>query len=136
MADVVSAVRTYLLADTDITDLIGQRIYLDVLKQNATLPAVLVYKLSERREHKLSGLTGMKITRLAFECHSLLRLTSNAIADAIMECGIDAVKGVTNSVDIRSVQVEAGQRNFYLEDPSGGDDHTYVTAFDLLVHHS
>lgn len=133
MADVVSAVRTYLLSKSAITDVISQRIYFDRLRQNATLPAATISKVSETHYHKLSDRSGLVSTRLQIEAYSLSRLTSNGLAEAIYKCGIAAVKGLTNSIDIRGVTVEDGQRNYTIDDADGGDDHTYVTQFDLMV---
>lgn len=129
----VSAVRTWLLAQSSVTDLIGQRMYLDRLPQNATLPAVTVEKSSESHHHTLSNRSGFVETRLAFECHATLRLTANNVAQQIIDSGIAAVKGVTNSVDIRAVMIEDGQRNFTIDAADGSDDHQYVTTFDLMV---
>ena len=133
MADVVSAVRTYLLAQSSVTNVIGQRFYFDRLKQSATLPAATIYKSSETHDHLISNRSGFVKTRLQIECYSTNRLTTNALSEAIIRSGIDAIKGVTNSVNIRGVQVEDGQRNYTIDDAKGGDDHVYVTQFDLMV---
>lgn len=133
MSDVISAVRTYLLSKTAVTDRIGQRLYFDQLIQKATLPAASIDKTSERHEHSLSDRTGMVFTRISVECHSGSRITSNSIAQAMISSGIAAVKGVTNGVNIRSVMIEEGQRNFTLPPRDGSHEHQYVTAFDFMV---
>jgi hypothetical protein len=133
VADVVSAVRTYILSQSSVTDVIAQRMYLDRLKQNAKLPAATISKVSESHVHTISNRSGLVQTRLQIECFASQRLTANSLAEAIYKCGIVAVKGSTNSVDIRGVMVEDGQRNFTIDDADGGDDHLYVTQFDLLV---
>lgn len=136
MADVVSAVRTYLLASGDVNTVIGQRLYLDRLPQSATLPAATIEKTSETLDHTLSNLSGFIKTRLSIRCHANRRLDANNAATAMaISSAIAAVKGVTNSVDIRGVQVEDGQRNYVVEARDGGDDHEYVTEFDLMVSH-
>jgi len=135
MADVISAVRTYVLAQSSVNTTISQRMYFDVLMQGATLPACVISVASERHDHLIQGRAGLVHTRINIECHSLNRLTTNALAKAIIECGIDLVQGVTNSVDIRGVQIEDGQRQYIDYDSAAGDDHTYVTEFDLMVHH-
>ena len=133
MADVVSAVRTYLLSQSAVNSLIGQRMYLDVLPQRATLPAATIAKVSESHDHTISNRSGFVQTRLQIECHSSSRLTSNSLAETIYKSGIAAVKGVTNSINIRGVTVDDGQRNGVIPDADGGDDHQYVTQFDLMV---
>lgn len=135
MADVCVALRTYLLTKTAITDIVGQRIYADQLPQGATIPAVVMYIASESYDHALDGLAGMIHTRVQFECLADTRKISHAIADAIIWCGADQLKGLTNSIDFRSVMIEDGRRAYNDPDTSGGDQQRYVTTFDFMVHH-
>lgn len=133
MADVIKSVRQYLLGKTAVTDLVGQRIYSKRLPQNATLPAVTMRINNEGLEHALDGLVGLVATRVQFECFGASAETSRAVADAIVWCGIDRLQGVSTSVNIRSVTVEDGRREFEDEDTSGGDSQRHVTSFDLKV---
>ena len=133
MADVISAVRSYLLSRSAVTDIIGQRFYLDVLKQNATLPAATLHKVSETHPHLISNRSGIVQTRIQIDCFSFSRLTSNALAEAMYRSGVVALKGTTNGINIRGIMAEDGQRNYVINDADGGDDHTYVTQFDLMV---
>jgi len=134
MADVITSVRTYLLSKTAITDLVSQRIYAKRLIQGATIPAATIRILSESYEHALDGLAGIVQTRLGIECYGATGEAARALADAIIWCGIDAIKGSYTSLQIRSVMVEDGRREFEDEDTSGGDYQRHVCAFDLMVH--
>lgn len=136
MADVVSAVRTYILSKTAVTDLIGQRLYLDRLPQGATLPAATIFKISERDTHGISDRAGFVHCRLQISCHSTSRLTTEALADAIRSSGLCAQKGTVNSVVVHGVTVEDGKRNYVLDARDGSDDHEYVTDFDFMVSYS
>lgn len=129
----LSAVRTYILSRPTVTDLIGQRMYFDRLKQKAQLPACTISRVSETHDHTISNRSGMVWTRLQIDCYSLNRLTTADIAETIYRCGIAAVKGVTNGLNIRGVDVEDGRRDYTIDDAKGGDDHVYVTQFDLRV---
>ena len=139
--DIATVTRSYLLAKTVITDLVSQRIYTDVLPQPATMPAVALFIDSEDYEHALDGLTGLIASRIRVECYAATRLVSNAIAEAIIWCGIDTqkgrlsyvVSGTTYAANIRSVMVETGKRYFTEPDNKGGDSERYVTTFDLMV---
>ena len=133
MADVVSAVRSYLLGKSAITSLISQRMYLDERPQKSTLPNAVIYKNSETHEHLVGDRAGHVKTRLQIECYAATRLAANAIAEAIYQSGLCAFTGTTGSVNIRGVSVEDGQRNWIVYNSEAGDDHTYVTQFDFLV---
>lgn len=136
MADVIKSVRTYLLTKTAITDLVGQRIYSARLpqSQSQTANCIVMRILSESYDHALDGLAGIVATRLSVECYATSSETSRAIADAIIWCGIDAIKGTYTSLNIRSVMVEDGRREYEEEDTSGGDAQRHVTSFDFMVH--
>jgi hypothetical protein len=136
MADVVSAIRSYLLSRSEVTDVIGQRMYLDRLPQGATLPAATIEKTSSSVDHLLSNVSGFIKTRLAIRVHATRRLDANAAAHAMyLDSRVATVKGLTHGVDIRGVMVEDGERNYVVEARDGSDDHEYVTEFDLMVGH-
>lgn len=133
MADVIKSVRQYLLTKTVVTDLVSQRIYRKRLPQNATLPAATLRIISESYDHALDGLGGIVQTRIQIECYAASGEASCSLADAIIWCGIDQIKGTYTGVNIRSVMVEDGRREFEDEDVSGGDSQRHVTSFDLMV---
>lgn len=133
MAEVISAVRSYILAQSSVTDLIAQRLYLFRLPQNPTLPAATIAKVSGRHEHTLADRVSLQHSRMQVECHSTTFLGAEALAKAIYECGICALRGTTSSVFICGVTVEDGQRNYVIDARDGGDDHQYVTQFDFMV---
>jgi hypothetical protein len=133
VADVLGAVRTYFLSRSPITDVIGQRMYFQRRPQKSALPSATIMRVSESHDHLLSDRSGFVKTRLQVECFSLLQTTTESLAETIYKSGIAAIKGVTNSVDIRGVVVEDGRRDYTLDDPNGGDDHIYVSQFDLEV---
>lgn len=134
MADVIKAVRAYLLTKTAVTDLVGQRYYQKRLLQDATIPAITTKILSEEYEHALDGLGGIVSTRINFECFADSSETARSVADAVIWSGIDAIKGTYASTSIRSVMVEDGRREYEDEDTSGGDYQRHVCSFDLMVH--
>lgn len=133
MADVLNAVRSYLLGVSSITDIIGQRFYVDRRMQSATHPCATITRVSETHDHLISNRSGFVQTRLQIECFSTLRSTTQSLAEVIYRSGIAAVKGATGGVNIRGVTVEDGRRDYTIDDSTGGDDHVYVTQFDLMV---
>src|SRR5690606_17705565 len=98
------------------------------------LPAAVLKIQSERYDHALDGLSGMVATRIQVECYATTRLVSNALADAVIWCGIDAIKGTFTATNIRGVMVEDGRRSYEDDETGGGDDARYVSQFDLTVH--
>ena len=135
MANILSAVRTYVLSKSAVTDIIGQRMYFDRLRQNATLPAATISKISDRHDHAISDRSGLVWSRLQIVCFAATRLACDNLAEAIYQCGIVGHKGPTSTdvANIRGVMVEDGQRSYTLDARDGSDDHVCVTEFDLMV---
>lgn len=133
MADILQSVRSYLLTKPTITGIVGQRIYFVRRPQKSSVPSVTLFKSSEDHGHELSRRSGAVWTRIQVECFSTLYLTSAELAEAVYQCGIDALRGSTYGVDIRGVQVEDGRRDYTIDDSDGGDDHIYVSQFDFRV---
>jgi hypothetical protein len=132
MADLAVAVRTYLLTIPAITDIVGQRIYTDILPQSAALPAVTMDKVSTRHDHQLSDFAGLAHTRIQFGCFASTRLVANALAEAIRSSGLIVLKGLNSDVDIRGVRCDDGQRNYVDYPTDGSDEHRYVTTIDFI----
>ena len=133
MADIAESVRLYLVAKTAITNLIGTRIYPDIVEQNATLPAVSISKISTRHEHTLSDFAGVAHCRLQFDCYSNTRTQANEVAETIRTSGIIKQKGLTHGTDIRGARMEDGARYEIDYSNEASDDHRYVTSFDLVI---
>lgn len=134
MADVIKSIRQYLLGKTAVTDLVGQRIEMKRLRQQATIPAIIMRLASESYDHALDGLGGMVQSRISLECYGITSEVARSVADAVIWCGIDTLKASQNDLKIRSVMVEDGRREFEDEDTTGGDLQRHVCTFDLMVH--
>lgn len=135
MPNISSSLRTKLLSVSAITSLIGQRMYIDVLKQNATLPAVVFTRISTRRAHSVSDVTKLAHSQFEFACIAKSRATADAIADAIRSSGICSFSGVVDSINFLGAEIESGDE--YGDDPpiDGSQEHRYWTCFELVVHY-
>lgn len=133
---VEKAIRDYLLTKSAITALVGSRIWPDVVEQTWTTtqgPCVTYEIISSDEEHTLSDRVGFVSSRFAFTCYAGSRMSANAVARAIKNCGIVAIKGVYSSTTIRGVQVESGLRTDVEKPDDGKASYRYVTMFDLMV---
>jgi len=135
VADVIKTVRNYLLSKTAITDLIGQRIYASRIPQSTsqTSSCVTIGILSETYEHALDGLGGIVSTRLIFDCFAATAELARSIADSIIWSDIDKLKGVYTNLNIRSVMMDDGRREYINDDIAGGDNQRHVVTFDIMV---
>ena len=135
MADVAVAIRSILLADTDITSLVGQRIYADRLPQGATIPAVEVTWLYDVPWMLLGDISRLTKARVQLNCIAATRAAARAIAKTIRTSGLAATKGYFSSVWIRGVAVESSF-DADIESSDGTDDQRKQTSVDLQVDYS
>jgi len=135
VADVIKTIRNYLLTKTAITDLIGQRIYASRIPQSTsqTQSCVTIAVLSEIYEHSIDGLSGIVQTRLIFDCFASTAELARSIADSIIWSDMDKLKGVYTNLNIRSVMMDDGRREYVNEDVAGGDNQRHVVTFDIMV---
>ena len=136
MADLGGAIRTYLLTDDSLTNEIGTRIVPDQLDQNETMPAVVMRKISTRHYNTIHGSkAGMAASRITFDVYAATRASANAIAELIRLSGILDLSGVTNGVDIRDVEVDAGAAETTEQNTEGNHELRYITSQDYAIHY-
>jgi hypothetical protein len=68
MADLATAFRARLVADTAVAAIVSTRIYWGVVPQNATLPYVRLHIISDPRPEHLKGYQGSRRTRIQASC--------------------------------------------------------------------
>lgn len=134
-SDVGKALRTKLLSYTSVTAIVSQRMYPDALVQNATLPAIVYYKISTQREHELSNITTLAHARFQVDCYGTSRESANDLSHAIRKSGICAFQGTSAGIYICGTEIDSGDS--YINEPpiDGNQEHRYITSFDFLVHY-
>lgn len=139
MADVGTSIRTWLIAQSGVSALIGSgssaRCYPDVLVQGASLPAICYYTVSSMPEHLLQGLAGLYHDRIRFDCYALTRLGSIALAQACIDAGLISLRGTYTSIFITAVELDQGPICQQEPPTDGNQSHRYISSFDLIVHY-
>lgn len=76
--------RTYLLTQSSVTDLVGNRIYFDNLPQSATLPAV-VLEMSDSfpASRHLTATGTLDRSALTAYCYASTRTSASSLGDAV-----------------------------------------------------
>jgi hypothetical protein len=141
MAVMEEAFCTYLLTKTAITSLIGTgdtaRLWCAHLPQyyDVSQGAAAVYELLGGSDtHTLSDRSGLVEARIQIATYASTQKAAMALARAIKNCGITALKGVSSGVDFRSVRAEQGIRSYANEQPTDGTDSwRYLAEFDFVI---
>lgn len=133
MANVAKALRKKLLEASELTTLIGQRMYPNVLVQNATLPAVVYRKISTQPVHVIDDLTLLSSSRIEMTCYATSQGAADDIAKAIRRSGIFSFRGTVEGITFCGARLDSGD-DCDDEPPTDGNQvHRYLTRFDLMV---
>lgn len=95
-----SAFRSHLLADPAIVALVGTRVYPTTLPQNATLPAIVYFRVGGRTEHKPQSMMSGETTR-NFTVQVQAIAANYDQADAIEEAVFSRMASLANTFGAR-----------------------------------
>lgn len=134
MADVGTAFRTYIVAQSAVSSLIGARMLPDELDQDTTLPAVTYHRISTLHHENINGSkAGMAEAIIEVRCYASTRPACNALCEAIRTCGVLNLDGVYSGVNIKVCMLASG-RNDFTEPPIDGTHQLrYVSAQDYSL---
>lgn len=134
MADLGTAVRTYLVADNALSLLVSGRIYPDVLPQGYSVSqgGALTYTVIDTTHDPLiNGLAGIARSRIEFAAFAATRAGANAIAEAVRSSDLVGFTGLMGgTVEIESVRIESGIQTLDERPTDGSQEHRYLTVFD------
>lgn len=127
----LEAIQTFMMGKQTVVDQIGDRLYTDRVDEDEKLEAADMRIVNSDHETYLQGLAGHATSMVTFDCYSMRRSKTHAIAYAMMFSGITKHKGVVGGTDIRSVQLKRGPSD---SDETVADNSTrFVTSFTLVI---
>ena len=135
MADLGTAVRGYLAADSGVSALVAARIYPDVLPQGYSVRSggALTYTIIPgTHDHLINGLAGIGRNRIEFAAYASTRAGANLIAEAVRTSGLIGYTGAMGGMSIESVMFDLGPYSRDEGPTDGSQEHRYVTIFDYL----
>lgn len=93
-----------------ITQLVGSRIYPNVIPQTSTYPAIRYQRISGPRVHSLTGPSGLASPRFQIDAVAQSYLEAGAVADAV-RVALDGFRGVVAGVSVEGV-IHLDERDF------------------------
>lgn len=92
---ILTALRTYLLTKTAVTNLIGDRIFPHVIRQGETIPAADMRLVTADPTNHITGWSGHTQARVVIDCYSDIEPDEAvAVAKAIRDCGLVGYRGL------------------------------------------
>ena len=132
MADIVTEIRTHLLADATIAGLVGTRIEADGLSQDRDMPAIALWIISETPHEHLDGIVDTAQARFQVDCYAKTRGEASELGAAV-RLKMTKYRGTPSTIYIRSINQASGQRHTFDEVEPGSAVRRYVHSQDFFV---
>lgn len=116
-------VREQLLLDTDVANLVGDRILPDVAPNNLVKPSVLYQRLNHQENYDIEGVPYMQFPRIQYSCLGEGWKDSRRVLEAVRIAALK-IRGTFDGVSIDSIFVVD-------ERDQGVDDITRAYRWDL-----
>lgn len=100
MTDVHEAIRALLLSDTNVTALVGTRIYPVHMPLNAVVPNITIHEISGPEDY----VTGHGYPRYQISCWSETFTEATTIKNAV-KAGLNRFKGVVYGLNIQNISL-------------------------------
>lgn len=105
MAEIEEAVIQYLLAQTGLADLIGTKLYPEELPQKTELPGVTYIKISDVKDHLLTGQSNVDSPVFQFTVFSFTKSEARNVSNQIKKALKD-YSGVLSGLVIQKIELE------------------------------
>lgn len=130
-----SALYEHLTADTDVTDVVGTRVFNTQASQGATLPYLVFQIISTLPVHHAtaaSGIVGEMVQITAFTADRVQQRAARlAVRESLDGRGHFAM-GATTALDVRSIKMQPSGGNVIPPtDGTGGGTFGFVMEFDI-----
>lgn len=102
MTQIEEGLGAFLAADATLTGLVSTRIYSMRMPQTPTLPAVVFYRISNRRELVQNGDAGYARTRFQIDCWGSTYSSVKGVADAVRQ-RMQAYSGTMSGLTVQRV---------------------------------
>ena len=130
--DVSLAIMRLLESKSEITALVGNKIYANRLPQNAETPSIVLWVVTETPHMHLEGAVGMDQALFQFDSNAKTQWQANELAWTIWTV-LDGFQGISDSVEIKGVDRSSGLRYGTDRVEAGSDQYRFVTSQDLLI---
>lgn len=126
------ALRSILAADAGVTALVSSRLYWGLAPQSVTGDFVAMYVVSGNRDYHMSAASGLRETRVQFDCWASSYGAAKTIARAV-ESALSGFSGSQSGKALRGVFVNSERDDN--ESDTADTASRYRTSLDLIIWH-
>jgi hypothetical protein len=134
MSDIVTEIRTYLVADASILAAVAQRIYQDQLPQGMeTMPAIVLEEISGRDAQQMEGHVVLTWTRVRARCYADTPASAASVRTLVRDRAATA-RGIITEIFVCGIELDAKSNG--IDPPINGSDNWRPYKFqDLMIAH-
>ena len=126
------AFTAYLLARTGLTALITRRFFFEELPQNTILPAVVCIKISDIKDHTLTGQSELERPVYQFTCLASTKAGARAVAEQI-KLALSDYQGTMQGVVVQKIELQNEMAS--LEKSSDGTTRVYFEDLEYQINY-
>lgn len=135
MADIAQDVVAYLLADTDVSNLVGTRVSTDHLPQGQSMPAIVCRVIDTVPNESLATTpSSFASTRMQVDSYAENRTDANTLSEKV-RLRIQNKRGDIGNSRVSAISMASGIA--FEIDPveAGTDQRRFVSSQDYMIHH-
>lgn len=128
--EIEQALRSYLLTRSGLTALVGARIFTDDLSDGAALPAVIYFKVSDVKDHILTGQSNLERPVFQFSAYATTKTAARAITNQLKAALCD-YSGTLSGIVIQYIQLQNEMST--IQTAGDGAQRVYVEDLEFEV---
>ena|SRR4026207_1493356 len=114
LSDIRPALRSFLLADVNISAVVADRVFPLVLPQGQTQPSIVYSRISGIGDHTTSGPSGLARPRFQIDAYAQSADDADALA-LMIKSALDGFAGLMGTITVQGVFYETERDDFYPE---------------------
>ena len=127
-------VYTWMQTQTDITDVVGAKIFSNRTKQGIAPPFMVLTQIEGEHVTHHGGPAGLARSRLQVDCYAETEAVVEALADAVRQL-MDTFTGSMGTLDVRDCNL-TGERDLYEEPTDASDVGKFRISMDFSIWHT
>lgn len=130
----LSDLRTFLLADTAIAAVVGDRVFEQVLPQGTAVPSIRIWIVDGKSQEHLEGGSGLAMDRVQVDCYASTPPAADSLS-TLVRLRLQGHIGAMADTYVDGIVHLAGPRHGQDQPTKGSDQWRFITSRDFEIAH-
>lgn len=130
--NIEEALVAYLKADTAVKGLVSTRIHYEEQEQSSSLPAIDMIKISDFKDHYLTGKCELERPIYQLSCKGLTKASAKSVSDAV-KSALSDYQGIMNGVVVQKIELR--NENSSLDKSNDGTTKVYFEDLEFEINY-